>query len=215
MSSRTRRPRPPAPAALRKPFPWGTVLGAGLLGLALVGMLGYAVVNAGSAAPNPLRDADRAVEGISVAAEPPSQAHESGPLTYDTTPSSGGAHNGAWTTCTGAVYPEQVPDENATHSLEHGAVWISYTPDLPEDDVQALTELVEGTDYRLLSPYPEQDTPISLQAWGRQLQVDSADDPRIETFLNEYTNGPQTPEKGATCSGGTQATGADPAEAPA
>lgn len=210
MSSRTRRPPPRTQAALRKQFPWVTVLGVSVLGSVLVGILGYAVVNAGSAAPNPLRDADAAVKGISVAATPPSQGHQQGSLTYDTTPSRGGAHNGVWMTCTGNIYTEQVPDENATHSMEHGAVWVTYSPDLPKEQVKTLAGFVQDTNYRLLSPYPGQDSPISVQAWGRQLKVDSAGDPRVKTFLDKFTNGPQTPEKGATCSGGTQATGAEP-----
>ena len=202
-----------AAAAVQRPFPWGTVLGAGVLGTALVGVLAYAVVNAGAAAPNPLRDADEAVQGVEVASAAPEQAHEAGPLDYDRSPSWGGAHNGAWTTCTGQVYDEQVPEEHATHSMEHGAVWITYRPDLPEDQVGALRDLVEGTDYRLLSPFPGQQDPVSIQAWGRQLRVDSASDERLATFAEEFTNGPQTPERGATCAGGTPATGENPAAA--
>ena len=34
-----------------------------------------------------------------------------------------------------------------------------------------------------MSPYPGLDAPISLQAWGYQLKVDNADDPRIDDFI--------------------------------
>lgn len=212
--SKTRVERGRAAAAtLQRPFPWRAAIGTGALGIALVSVLGYAVLNAGAAAPNPLRDADEAVRGVEVAQTAPEQAHEPGPLEYDRTPSWGGAHNGAWTTCTGQVYDEQVPEEHATPSMEHGAVWFTYRPDLPEDQVRALRDLVEGTDYRFLSPFPGQEDPVSVQAWGRQLGVDSASDERVATFADEYTNGPQTPERGATCAGGTPATGEDPAAA--
>lgn len=214
MSSRHRQARRQAQAVRGTSFPWLAVLGVSVLGLGLVGLLGYAVVNAGSGAPNPLRDADTAISGIAVADKPPSQGHKAGSLKYDRTPSWGGEHNGVWTTCTGAVYTDQVPQENATHSMEHGAVWVTYSPDLAKDQVKTLTELVDGTDYRVLSPYPGLDSPVSVQAWGRQLKVDSAADPRVEKFLDQFTNGPQTPEKGASCSGGTPATGAEP-QAPA
>lgn len=210
--SRSERPRA-ASVAVGKDFPWGTLLGASALALALFGILGYAVLNAGSAAPNPLADAEEAVRGISVAQEPPEQAHKPGPLDYEQSPSWGGAHNGVWTTCTGQVYDEQVPEENAAHSMEHGAVWVTYRPDLSEDQVAELRELVDGTDYRFLSPFPGQDSAVSIQAWGRQLAVDSATDERLGTFADEFTNGPQTPERGATCAGGTPATGEDPAAA--
>lgn len=217
MSGRTKQTRTEraraASVTVGKPFPWGTVVGASALGLALFVVLGYAVLNAGSAAPNPLRDAEESVPGIEVAQESPAQEHRPGPLEYEQSPSWGGPHNGTWTTCTGQVYEDQVPEENAAHSMEHGAVWVSYRPDLPEDEVAALRGLVEGADYRLLSPFPGQKAPVSVQAWGRQLTVDSATDERLETFADEFTNGPQTPERGATCAGGTPATGEDPAAA--
>ena len=208
--SRSERARA-ASVAVKKPFPWGTLLGASALGVALFAVLAYAVLNAGSAAPNPLRDAAESVAGVEVAQEAPEQGHEPGPLDYAQSPSWGGPHNPVWTTCTGQVYDEQVSEENAAHSMEHGAVWVTYRPDLPQDEVEQLVELVEGTDYRFLSPFPGQEAPISIQAWGRQLTVDSTADERLETFADEFTNGPQTPERGATCASGTPATGEDPA----
>ena len=45
--------------------------------------------------------------------------------------------------------------------------------------------------------------PIVLTAWAVQLEVDDAADPRVEEFLVEYIQGPQTPEPGAACSGGS------------
>ena len=45
---------------------------------------------------------------------------------------------------------------------------------------------------------------------GRQLGVESASDARLETFAEQFTNGPQTPERGATCAGGTTTIGMDP-----
>ena len=196
--------------ALDKPFPWGMLLGASALAVALVSVLVYAVLNTGSAAPDRLGSADEAVPGLEAAQTAPDQAHEPGPLEYDRSPSWGGAHNAVWTTCTGQVYSEQVPEEYATHSMEHGAVWITYQPDLPAEQVQALEKLVEGVDYRLMSPFPGQDDPVSIQAWGRQLAFEDASDERLERFAEEFTNGPQTPERGATCASGTAATGEDP-----
>lgn len=196
---------------LDRSFPWGMLLGAAALSVALVSVLAYAVLNVGSAAPDQLGSADEAVPGLEVAPAAPGQAHEPGSLKYDRSPSWGGAHNSIWTTCTGQVYSEQVPEENATHSMEHGAVWVTYRPDLPTEQVKALEGLVEGVDYRIVSPFPGQDDPISIQAWGRQLVVEDAADERLASFAEEFTNGPQTPERGATCASGTMATGEDPA----
>ena len=41
-----------------------------------------------------------------------------------------GEHNAAWQNCTGNVYDAPIANEHAVHSLEHGAIWITYRPDL-------------------------------------------------------------------------------------
>ena len=52
----------------------------------------------------------------------------------------------------------------------------------------------------MLSPYAGLDSPISIQSWGHQLKVDSADDPRLEQFADFLTlNNEFTPEPGASC----------------
>jgi hypothetical protein len=87
------------------------------------------------------------------------------------------------------------------HSLEHGAVWITYDPDaLSDADIATLAELVEGEAGRMMSPYEGLDSPISIQSWGHQLKVDSADDIRLEQFADLLTlNSEFTPEPGASC----------------
>lgn len=126
--------------------------------------------------------------------------HVDGKIDYKESPPAGGEHNAVWLNC--GTYDEPVPNEHAVHALEHGAVWITYDPDLPEDDVKKLDDALPDT-YTVLSPY-EGDMPgtIVLSAWGHQLTVDSADDPRIKGFIKEYRQGKQTPEPGAACTGG-------------
>lgn len=123
--------------------------------------------------------------------------HANGNVDYPQTPPVGGPHNPTWLSC--GVYFEPVPDENAVHSMEHGAVWITYNPDLPADEVQRLAEITEQSDYRLLSPYPNLPSPIVVSAWGFQLHLQSADDPRLMQFIQQYESGPTTPERGAPC----------------
>jgi len=126
--------------------------------------------------------------------------HVAGPLEYEQSPPVGGDHNSIWTNC--GVYTEPIPNENSVHSMEHGAVWITYNPDIGQDQIDTLTELVGTRSYVLLSPYPDLDVPVAASAWGLQLKVDSADDPRLQTFLDKYVRGEQTREPGAACSGG-------------
>ncbi len=40
-------------------------------------------------------------------------------------------------------------------------------------------------------------------AWGVQLALGSTEDPRLPAFVARYSQGPQTPEPGAPCTGGT------------
>jgi hypothetical protein len=112
----------------------------------------------------------------------------------------------------GSVYDAAIANENAVHSLEHGAVWITYRPDLPAAQVAALKAKVTGNSFRMMSPYPGLKTPISLQAWGRQIFVNSASDPKVDKFLAAYTQGPQAREN-SVCQG-TSATGPLQEQAP-
>ena len=200
-------------APVKKPFPWGFAAGSAVLASLLVGTLVFAVTHTGSAAPSPLRDADKAVSGLVIApAGDLTRNHKAGPHKYAEGPPVGGDHSPVWENC--AVYTKPIPNENAVHSLEHGGVWITYDPSLPAADVAKLAGLVTGNCYRMLSPYPGLKSKVSVQAWGRQIFVDSAADPRIATFVEKFTQGPQTPERGAACSGGTSTTGSTPAEKP-
>jgi hypothetical protein len=134
--------------------------------------------------------------------------HMYGHLTYPMSPPAGGNHNPYWMNCMGDVYPAEIAKEHAVHSLEHGAVWVTYRPDLPADQVAALASRVQNVPYMFMSPYPQLDRPISLQAWGYQLKVDSAGDPAIDSFIDKYRI-LAAPEPGATCSQGVTDTGAD------
>lgn len=126
--------------------------------------------------------------------------HRSGSLVYAENPPAGGPHNPLWQNC--GVYDQPLYNEYAVHSLEHGAVWLTYRPDLDAAAVTQLKTLVEGRPYTLLSPYPGLDTPIAASAWGAQIKVDTPDDTRLKTFLDTYEQGPTAPERGAACTGG-------------
>ncbi len=115
-------------------------------------------------------------------------------------PPAGGIHWDRWQNC--GIYDEPVETGHAVHSMEHGAVWIAYQPDLSADQVAKLQERVEGQTYLLLSPYPGLQSPIALTAWSLQLTVDDAGDRRIDQFIKRYRLGTQTPEPGAVCDQG-------------
>lgn len=119
-------------------------------------------------------------------------------------PPMGGPHDPVWQDC--GFYDAPVRNENVVHSLEHGAVWVTYSETLADDDVAALRSLAGEHSYLLVSPYPGLSGPLVATAWGVQLELDGVDDDRLEVFIARYLQGPQTPEPGAACSGGTSAT---------
>lgn len=119
---------------------------------------------------------------------------------YKQTPGVGGDHSPVWTNC--GTYDQPVDEGRAVHSMEHGAVWITYRPDIPQREINLLTDLVGDRSYVLLSPNPDQETPVAASAWGTQLTVDTASDSRLGPFLTKYIQGEQTQEPGAACTGG-------------
>ncbi|MEU9999726.1 DUF3105 domain-containing protein [Streptomyces sp. NPDC050848] len=132
--------------------------------------------------------------------------HVTTPVAYEMKPPVGGDHDQVWQNCDGDVYTAKIAEMNAVHSLEHGAVWVTYNKKAPEADVKKLAEKVGKTPYTLMSPVDDQAGAIMLSAWGKQVTVDNASDPRIDAFFTKYVQGPQTPEPGAACSGGVGAT---------
>ncbi|PKQ23305.1 MAG: hypothetical protein CVT65_08915 [Actinobacteria bacterium HGW-Actinobacteria-5] len=129
-----------------------------------------------------------------------SRGHVSGTVSYAQTPPAGGDHAEVWQNC--GIYTDPVPNEAAVHSLEHGAIWITYQPDLPTDQVMALQDAVRNQPYGLLSPYPADPSPVVATVWGVQLRLDSATDPRLSAFIAEYADATKAPEPQGECTGG-------------
>ncbi|MFD4692597.1 DUF3105 domain-containing protein [Streptomyces sp. NBC_00683] len=128
--------------------------------------------------------------------------HVTTEVAYPMEPPVGGDHNPAWLNCDGVVYEKAVPNVNAVHALEHGAVWVTYNDKAADADVKKLASRVGSTPFSLMSPYEGQAGPIMLSAWGKQVTVDGADDRRVAQFFAKYVQGKQTPEPGAPCTGG-------------
>jgi hypothetical protein len=123
---------------------------------------------------------------------------------YPQSPPVGGQHDQAWVEC--GVYDEPVPETNMVHSLEHGTVWITYREDQVVDaDIATLADQLPEDG--ILSPYPDQEAPVVITVWGRQLELAGADDPRIGLFIEEYGAGDTAPEPFASCHGGMRPDG--------
>jgi hypothetical protein len=149
-----------------------------------------------------LGDADEGIEGVqSIRVYYPQQPHTEDTVDYSLRPPAGGIHHPIWWNC--GFYDEPIPDENVVHDLEHAAVWLAYSPDLSDDDVEVIHDLARSNPKVIAAPYPglADDEAVVATAWARQLRLDSVDDPRLGEFIDQYVDGKQAPESGATCSG--------------
>ena len=176
-----------------------------LLALVLIGVVVVVIVQSQSERADLAAQAAEDIEGVELF-EDLSQNHVETDVEYAQNPPVGGDHLPAprWQNC--GFYEAPVQDEAAVHSLEHGAVWITHSPDLPAEQVAELEELASENSYLLVSPREDLPSEVVLSAWGAQLQLDSVDDERVPVFLTKYLQGDQTPEPGAACSQGVSTT---------
>lgn len=186
-----RRGRRNPVAAVHRRGPAGWTIAAAAVIVALIAGLAVYLVTADSNEAQP-PDGVQTVTGLA-------RDHVAGTVDYKQTPPVGGPHSSTPLTC--GIYTSPVPNENAVHSLEHGAVWITYQPDLPAAQVSTLDAAAKGQPYVIVSPFAGDPTPVVASAWGVQLRLPSASDPRLAQFIAYYAQGPQTPEPGAPCTG--------------
>ena len=180
------------------------VIGGALVAVAVVALLVFTF----ALTPKPANYAGGGAGDVSaingVEAFTNTAGHVETAVTYEQTPPAGGEHNPAWLNC--GVYDQAVPNENAVHSLEHGAVWVTHDPDISDAELDKLKAQLPST-YVILSPYDDLPAPIVLSVWNAQLQVDSAEDARIVDFFTEFWKSVNAPEDGAACSGAIDAPG--------
>jgi len=178
------------------------IWGGSIAAVVVVGLLITSIVLTPQAAKYSAGGEGATVEGVETFEN--TSNHVEGVVDYPQTPPAGGEHNPAWLNC--GVYDQPVPNENAVHSLEHGAIWVTYDPSLSDADLETLKSKLPST-YIVLSPFDDLPSPIVLSGWNSQLQVEDADDPRIPEFLEEYWQSQNVPEPGALCTGAFDAPG--------
>lgn len=204
-----RKPVKPIKPAL----PWGMIALGSVVAIIAVSIIGYGWYSVRDSGKPFGERAAQKIDGVQnfrkSTPKDLGRDHVAGKQTYKQTPPVGGNHNGRWQNCEGDIYSAEIPKEQAVHSLEHGAVWLAYDPKLPKSDIDALAKKVRGKDFTMMSPFPGLDKPVSLQAWGFQLKVDKADDPRIAKFISGFARAANV-EAGATCSSGLTTTGTEP-----
>lgn len=157
--------------------------------LAVAGIIGYFFVfGPKGQAPEP--DLSKAIPD-----EGRTHLSEGTNIEYQSNPPTSGSHWGE--PLADGIYSTEKPDEAVVHSLEHGRVWVSYKPSVPEQTRKALEELLKRYNGTVLTPRPANDTDIALAAWNRldtfDLNPDGTfDEQRITDFINRWRNkGPE------------------------
>jgi hypothetical protein len=172
---------------------------------ALLLLIGYGIYQWGQD-----RELNRQPEGVRTFQYVGAQ-HRDGPIDYSAEPEyqgevppAGGVHNNSQQQC--GYYDKPVPWSLAVHTLEHGAIWITYRPDLPADQIEKLREMASEREM-LVSPEPNLPAPIVATAWNHQITVDSADSEQLKRFIRFYKDNPEVaPEAAAGCETGSTET---------
>jgi hypothetical protein len=119
-----------------------------------------------------------------------------GPIDYQRRPPTNGDHDPLWQNC--GFYEEPIEDRHAVHSLDHGVVWITYRPNLPERQIESLRPYGQEN-YVILSPYPGQFAPVTATSWRVQLELSGADDSRLRRFVDQFRISELAPLSGNRC----------------
>jgi hypothetical protein len=132
------------------------------------------------------------------------------PVAYGTNPPSSGNHYPIWAAY--KTYDLPIPRGFWVHSLEHGAMVITYNcPGGCATEVAEAQAFIDalpadcgsGTRRLILAPDPELDVRFAASAWLHTLRANCFDRSAFQTFYNEHYN--RAPE--AICGGGTDPTG--------
>jgi len=154
----------------------------------------------GDPCPSVERPAPVALDlGVLIESDAEGAAHVLCDVEYSTSPPMSGSHFPVWQSC--GFYTEPIRDETAVHSMEHGAVWIAYSPDLSDSEVEAIAALVATNAHYLAAPYPGLKNPIVVSAWRRQLAVEHIDVAAVGAFADAQLGrvSETAPEAGVTC----------------
>jgi hypothetical protein len=156
-----------------RPFP--IVLAVIVLGF--TGAIVIAKVNKPPEPPRPgIEQADHGREHVSSKEYGGDQPPTSGPH----------ANPAAW-----GVYDTEVRDDQTIHNMEHGGIYVSYQPSLPEDQINKLKELLSepfsDPNFQpkkiVLAPRATNKSPIELSSWRRSKTLASYDQTMIEDYI--------------------------------
>ncbi len=119
---------------------------------------------------------------------------------YNSNPPTSGPHYGQ--TARSGFRDEIIPDEHIIHNLEHGDIWISYSPRVSDEIKKQLKKF--GAAKVIITSREANETDIALVAWGRldtfNIENEVFPEQHIRDFINRHIN--KGPEKVPGMSGG-------------
>jgi hypothetical protein len=87
------------------------------------------------------------------------------------------------------VYDTELPDEQLVHNLEHCGIWISYRPDIPDEERAKIIEFAKRFPTKVIvTPREKNDSPIALAAWTRLLTMETFNERDALTFTVRHLN---------------------------
>lgn len=105
-------------------------------------------------------------------------------VVYNSNPATSGPHYGA--ALAPGIYRSPLQPGQTVHALEHGRVVIHYRPDTPPDIVRKLESIGKRFAHdTVVQPNPDIGPQIALTAFGRIDTMDSYDEARIVTFVDQ------------------------------
>jgi hypothetical protein len=123
------------------------------------------------------------IEGLVAEPEDPSHEHKEGPLEYDRLPPSADRTTPAgWpVTSTTRRFPLEVAVHSARARRRSGSAQRPGPAGRPGPHAAELAE--KNPEYVLVAPLRGMDSKVVAVTWGVSLEASSADDPRLEEFL--------------------------------
>lgn len=115
---------------------------------------------------------------------------------YNSDPPTSGPHDSIPAAC--GIYRQPVPDRSMLHSMEHGAMVISYDPGLTSARRDQIEDIGRSIgDEVIVAPRPGLNATIVLTGWTKLLTLEEIDERAIRGFDAEVSN--LSPEAAASC----------------
>ena len=167
----------------------------GIIGILVIGVVGYIVYNSFSSPP------EAPMLGTQYADLGQKHVPDGTKVNYNSTPPSSGDHYQAPELK--GFYDREIPDGNLIHNLEHGYIWVAYRLDLPADQVQKLKGLFSSPfsnpkfvpSKAIVAPRPNNPAPISIVSWRWTMNLDNYDEEKLMQFYLQHVS--KSPEAAA------------------